>query len=135
MMYECLQYRKRNHNQFWSSIGQIYTRRIIILICVIIGMYSSLHIIQTGLFLYQHFIKSEDVNDMIKLDVNLWQHGSTNDNVTRKIPRYIHQIWISSTENNSIPEKFRKASDSCIELHSNYNYTLWTHNNILIWLK
>jgi mannosyltransferase OCH1-like enzyme len=95
-------------------------------------MYSFLHIIQTGIFLIEHFVESEDINDMVKLDMNIWQQ---NHILKSKIPRYIHQIWISSIENKEIYEKFRIAANFCIELHSNYNYTLWTHENILNWLK
>jgi mannosyltransferase OCH1-like enzyme len=32
-------------------------------------------------------------------------------------------------------EKFQLAANSCIKFHPNYNYTLWTHEKILIWLK
>jgi mannosyltransferase OCH1-like enzyme len=71
---------------------------------------------------------------MIKLDRNIWQ-SLNNDQSRKKIPRYIHQIWISSINNEEMYDKFRLASNACIQLHSNYNYTLWTHKKILIWLK
>ncbi|CAF1614161.1 unnamed protein product [Didymodactylos carnosus] len=66
---------------------------------------------------------------MIELDKNVWQRHQT------QIPRHIHQIWISSIKNEEMFARFQKASNSCIKLNPGYNYTLWTHNKILIWLK
>ncbi|CAF3811757.1 unnamed protein product [Rotaria sp. Silwood1] len=71
---------------------------------------------------------------MIKLDMQVWQ-GLANNQSQRRIPRYIHQIWISSKNNEEIYENFQIAANACMELHSNYNYTLWTHRKILEWLK
>ncbi len=67
--------------------------------------------------------------------MNIWRQNRTNHLSKTKIPRHIHQIWISSKENREMYGKFRKAADSCIQLHSNYNYSLWTHKKILHWLK
>ncbi len=133
-MHEEKQQKKRYyiHNKHLRScIGQKYYRKILLLIFLIILICLFLHIIQTGRFLIQHFLESEDVNDMIKLDMNVWQANHPK----RKIPRYIHQIWISSSENHEMNKNFRLAADSCIKLNSNYNYTLWTHKKILIWLQ
>ncbi len=133
-MYELKQNKKRTyiHNdKFCSCIRQIYIRKLIIIICSIILIYSLLHIIQTVMFLIEHFVETEDMNDMIKFDVNIWQQNHISKN---KIPRYIHQIWISSKENKEMYKHFRKAADSCIKYHSNYTYTLWTHKKIEKWL-
>jgi len=99
-----------------------------------IVIFILFHIFQTGLFLIQHFTENENRNNMIELDINIWQ-GLNNDQSRKTIPRYIHQIWISSINNEEMYDKFRIASNACINLHSNYNYTLWTHEKILIWLK
>jgi mannosyltransferase OCH1-like enzyme len=85
--------------------------------------------IQNGLFLLDHFTENETRNTLIKLDMNIWQDP---DQYQRKIPRYIHQIWLSTDD---MYEKFRTASNACIKFHSNYNYTLWTNTKILQWLK
>ncbi len=105
-----------------------------IILCLMIVIFVLFHIFQTGLFLIQHFTENENRNNMIKLDRNIWQ-SLNNDQSRKKIPRYIHQIWISSINNEEMYDKFRLASNACIQLHSNYNYTLWTHKKILIWLK
>ncbi|KAI5820071.1 nucleotide-diphospho-sugar transferase [Pyronema omphalodes] len=39
------------------------------------------------------------------------------------IPRIIHQTWA----NESIPEKWQKAQKSCLDLHGDYEYKLWTN--------
>jgi mannosyltransferase OCH1-like enzyme len=117
-----------------SYIRYSYNRRIKIIICLIILIFILLHIFQTGLFLIKHFSIDENRNHMIKLDMSIW-YGNNNEESQSKIPRYIHQIWISSIDNEEMYDKFRIASNTCIELHSNYNYTLWTHKGILIWLK
>jgi mannosyltransferase OCH1-like enzyme len=108
-----------------------YVRRIKIILYLVI-VFAFLHISQTGLFLVNHFTEDENRSDMIKLDMNIWQG---NDQSRRRIPRYIHQIWISSENDEEMYKKFQTASNACIDLHSNYNYTLWTHKKILIWLK
>ena len=36
--------------------------------------------------------------------------------------KHIHQIW--NTED--IPEQFREARQSCMDLNPDYKYTLWT---------
>ena len=40
----------------------------------------------------------------------------------RLIPKIIHQTYI----NESIPEVWREAVQSCIDLHEDYEYMLWT---------
>ncbi|CAF0916107.1 unnamed protein product [Adineta steineri] len=105
-----------------------------IIILLIIFTFLFLHTIQTVRFLIGHFFETEEINDMVKLDMSVWQQIPNDYISKRKIPRYLHQIWISS-DNKNMTEKFRKAADSCIELNSNYNYTLWTHKKILVWLQ
>ncbi|KAF8245096.1 hypothetical protein K440DRAFT_587551, partial [Wilcoxina mikolae CBS 423.85] len=39
------------------------------------------------------------------------------------IPRIIHQTWA----NESIPEKWQEAQKSCLKLHGDYEYKLWTN--------
>lgn len=107
-------------------------RRLILMIGLMILMCLFIHIIQTVIFLIEHFVECQDTNDRIKLDMNKWQQNSLSN---KKIPRYIHQIWISSIEKKEMSKGFQQAADSCIKYHSNYNYTLWTHENILHWLK
>ncbi|CAF1304615.1 unnamed protein product [Rotaria sordida] len=127
---------KSNYNskiQIWTYHRYNYGRYIK-LICLIIVLFILIHIIQTGLFLMKHFTEDENRSNMIKLDMHIWQ-SLINEQSKRKIPRYIHQIWISSKTNKEIYENFRIAANACIELHSNYNYTLWTHKKILDWLK
>lgn len=38
------------------------------------------------------------------------------------IPKIIHQTW----QNETIPEKWQAAQQSCVDLHSDYEYKLWT---------
>ncbi len=38
------------------------------------------------------------------------------------VPAIIHQTWKSK----DIPEKWQKAQKSCIDLHPDYEYKLWT---------
>ncbi|KAI9822280.1 MAG: hypothetical protein M1832_003103 [Thelocarpon impressellum] len=44
------------------------------------------------------------------------------DNRTRLIPKILHQTY----KNASIPAHWREAQRSCIELHPDYEYRLWT---------
>ena len=111
-----------------------FSRRIKIIVCLIILVFVLHHILQTSLFLLKHFFEDENRSNMIELDMKTWK-GINNNESQRKIPRYIHQIWISSITNEKIYDRFHLAANTCIELHSNYNYTLWTHKEILIWLK
>ncbi|CAF5160070.1 unnamed protein product, partial [Rotaria magnacalcarata] len=71
---------------------------------------------------------------MIKLDMKIWQNLMNNQS-HRKIPRYIHQIWISSRTNEKMHDNFRIATNACIELHPKYTYKLWTDKEISILLK
>jgi len=105
---------------------------MIIIIGSIILICLFLHVIQTGIFLTGHFLETEDINNMVKFDMNIWRQNHISKT---KIPRSIHQIWISSIENKEMYKNFRIAANTCVELHSNYNYTLWTHKKILNWLK
>jgi len=127
-----MQKSKQNYiNRLSPYIRYFYgRRRIKLTLCLIIVIFGLCHILQTVSFLIKHFIEDENRNMMIKLDRNVWQSFHN-----EKIPRYIHQIWISSINNEEIYDKFRIASNACIKLHSNYNYTLWTDKKILILLK
>ncbi|KAL8908227.1 MAG: hypothetical protein Q9207_000948 [Kuettlingeria erythrocarpa] len=44
------------------------------------------------------------------------------DNMARYIPKIIHQTYI----NESVPEHWREAQRSCIDLHEDYEYKMWT---------
>jgi mannosyltransferase OCH1-like enzyme len=44
------------------------------------------------------------------------------DNLTQLIPKIIHQTYI----NNSIPEQWKEAQQSCVDMHEDYEYKLWT---------
>lgn len=110
---------------------KINVRNLIILISSFIFIYLFLHLIQTGRFLIGHFIATEQINNQIKFDIDIWQKNPVSK---EKIPRHIHQIWISSIENRDMPAKFQQASKSCQKYNQNYNYSLWTHQKILHWL-
>ena len=105
-----------------------YIRRPKYFLSLCIVLFICLHLIQTGLFLWNHFTENEDRNNLIKLDMITWR----DDN---QIPRHIHQIWLSTITNEPMYDNFHQASNACISLHSNYNYTLWTAEKIIPWLK
>merc|ERR1711964_783071 len=44
------------------------------------------------------------------------------ENRTQLIPKIIHQTYI----NESIPERWQAGQQSCIDLHGDYEYILWT---------
>ncbi|KAB8300084.1 hypothetical protein EYC80_000316 [Monilinia laxa] len=44
------------------------------------------------------------------------------ENRTQLIPKIIHQTYI----NSSIPERWKKGQQSCVGLHEDYEYKLWT---------
>ncbi|KAG4034215.1 hypothetical protein MFRU_003g01880 [Monilinia fructicola] len=44
------------------------------------------------------------------------------ENRTQLIPKIIHQTYI----NSSIPERWKKGHQSCVDLHDDYEYKLWT---------
>lgn len=47
------------------------------------------------------------------------------------IPRIIHQTWA----NESIPEKWQEAQKSCLNLHGDYEYKLWTNEKSRQFIK
>lgn len=112
-------------------LGKRYVQLILCAICVI---FPLIHILQTGLFLLDHFSEDDARNDMIKLDMLAWQSQMPNQSTHSKIPRIIHQIWISPRPTNEMVERFRIAANSCIEMHQNYKYYLWTNDEIFNWL-
>ena len=124
----------RVQTQLILCLCSLCGRHIKITLCAIVVLASFIHLFQTGYFLIKHFTEDEDRSDMIKLDMRIWQE-ITNDQSRKKIPRHIHQIWISSVDNGEMYDRFRIAANACIELHPEYKYTLWTHKEILIWLK
>ncbi|KAG9232976.1 nucleotide-diphospho-sugar transferase [Amylocarpus encephaloides] len=48
--------------------------------------------------------------------------SSLNESRTQLIPRIIHQTYI----NESIPLKWQKGQQACVDLHDDYEYILWT---------
>ncbi|CAF3371021.1 unnamed protein product [Rotaria socialis] len=120
--------------QFMVKLRYICEQRIRLIVCLILLLFILLHILQNGLFLMKHFTEDENQNNMIKLDMKTWQSLTSNQS-HRKVPRYIHQIWISSRTNEKIYDNFRIAANACIELHPKYTYKLWTDKEILVLLK
>jgi len=47
------------------------------------------------------------------------------------VPAIIHQTWKSK----DIPEKWKAAQQSCVELHPDYEYRLWTDDDGLELIK
>ncbi|KAG0641678.1 nucleotide-diphospho-sugar transferase [Tuber brumale] len=45
------------------------------------------------------------------------------DSRPQLIPKIIHQTW----QNETVPEKWREAQQSCLDLHGDYEYKLWTN--------
>lgn len=45
-----------------------------------------------------------------------------NSSLPQLIPKIIHQTYINTT----VPERWRLAQESCIELHADYEYKFWT---------
>ena len=43
------------------------------------------------------------------------------------VPKIIHQTW----KNKEVPEKWRAAQQSCIDMHPGYKYMLWTDEDAL----
>jgi mannosyltransferase OCH1-like enzyme len=48
---------------------------------------------------------------------------SSSDNALTNVPRIIHQTW---RDVDTIPTSWQQASNSCRNLHPNYEYRLWT---------
>lgn len=120
-MYILKQYRRRNAVQL---VGTLLSGILCLWLMIDAG--------GKGRFLIGHFFPNEQIMDRIQLDENLWRK---NKQLSRHIPRYIHQIWISSIEKKSIYKRFEQAANTCQEFHQNYNYTLWTHDKLLHWLR
>lgn len=56
--------------------------------------------------------------------------GSTSKD-SLPVPAIIHQTWKSK----DIPDKWKKAQQSCIDLHPDYEYKLWTDDEGLELIK
>ncbi|EEB07087.1 mannosyltransferase [Schizosaccharomyces japonicus yFS275] len=53
-------------------------------------------------------------------ETSLWS------NETQIVPKIIHQTW----KNSDVPEKWKDAQRSCQDLHPDYEYKLWTDEDI-----
>lgn len=49
---------------------------------------------------------------------------------TPKIPKIIHQIWLSRDNRKTIPEKYLNYLQTWLDLHPDWEYKLWTNNDI-----
>jgi inositol phosphorylceramide mannosyltransferase catalytic subunit len=56
---------------------------------------------------------------------------TTVDSAAVVIPKHIHQIYASF----EIPERWREPRQQCLDLHPDYNYTLWTDTSALDFLQ
>jgi len=48
------------------------------------------------------------------------------ENGTEQIPRIIHQVYLGF-DNRVMPTSWKKAQQTCIDLHPDYEYMLWTN--------
>ncbi|WBW74451.1 mannosyltransferase Imt3 [Schizosaccharomyces osmophilus] len=53
------------------------------------------------------------------------------DNTTENIPRVIHQTW----KTEDIPDRWKDAQQSCINLHPDFEYKLWTDEAMREFMK
>ena len=130
-MYRNKQYSSHDSSRLTIFIRFIFKRRIRSIVLAVILLLFLSHLFRTGIFLIQHFFGDEYSRDVLELDMTIWRE---NQQLEKEIPRSIHQIWISSMTDRSMPEKYQLAGQSCRKLHPHYNYTLWTHQNISLWL-
>lgn len=47
------------------------------------------------------------------------------------VPAIIHQTW----QTNQVPDKWKEAQQSCIDMHPDYEYRLWTDDDGLQLIK
>jgi len=82
----------------------------------------SIHLIILLFLLYQTFdlitlLNDDSFDDQLKS----WELNQTNSNL-QLIPKIIHQTY----KDTSIPDKWLKGQQNCINLHKDYQYILWT---------
>jgi inositol phosphorylceramide mannosyltransferase catalytic subunit len=58
-------------------------------------------------------------------------NSTLNSSLPQLIPKIIHQTYI----NTSVPERWRLAQESCIELHPDYEYMFWTDEGSLAFIE
>ena len=126
-------YQVSDNRQRCLYFRQSFLQRVPMVIGCLIALSALIHVILTVRFLVEHFVESEEVRDLLTADTMSWQQ--VNSNWKKKLPRHIHQIWISSIENREMNAAFQKAARTCQDLHPSYEYSLWTHEKLLLWLK
>ncbi len=99
---------------------------IIIGLHVIFLLYALYEVFELILLLVPEnldkYTYTENTNKDNHIDTSIADSFS---NTEYKIPKIIHQVWLS--ENNStIPEIWLPQQQSCIELHPDYEYILWS---------
>jgi mannosyltransferase OCH1-like enzyme len=57
--------------------------------------------------------------------------STLNPSLPQLIPKIIHQTYI----NNSIPERWREARESCIKMHPDYEYKFWSDEDSLAFIE
>lgn len=83
------------------------------------------------------FYKNSDFKngfDTEVLEIEKWMYlasrfdnWKTNTTVNSPIPHIIHQVWIGS----EFPEKYREWANSWTKINKNWEYKLWTEDNLL----
>ena len=99
-------------------------RRAAVILCVSVLLLSWRHVylISCAAYTYLYWL-NPSVNWAIPID------GAPSEALP--VPAIIHQTW-KTTE---IPEKWREAQQSCINLHPDYDYRLWTDDDGLDLIK
>lgn len=90
---------------------------------------------------FEHIIKRDKTEQLVGISgIDLFNYFKkqyeaihfciTKSSITLRIPKIIHQIWIS--EDNQVPEELRAFQESWKRFHPDWEYCLWTKDDILL---
>ncbi|EMR10868.1 hypothetical protein PNEG_01015 [Pneumocystis murina B123] len=91
------------------------------LITVIVGLFLVVVLLNRSWFLITLLFENFELERISEWAV-LYSDSYKVDTKKEAIPRIIHQTW----KNETIPEKWEEAYDSCKKKHPNYEYIFWT---------
>jgi inositol phosphorylceramide mannosyltransferase catalytic subunit len=107
----------------------MYRSHVLLLMAIIVLFTLALHSVSTLLSL----LVEDAAHDVIQPSELLVADTSANSSLPlqQPIPKIIHQTYA----NTSIPERWRKAQQSCIQLHADYEYKFWTDDDSAVFIE
>jgi inositol phosphorylceramide mannosyltransferase catalytic subunit len=105
----------------------MHRSNVVLLVAIVVVFSFALHSVSTllSLLIEDAALDAVQFSELPAID------SAVNSSLPQLISKLIHQTYI----NASVPERWRQAQKTCVELHPDYEYKFWSNEDNLAFIE